>query len=476
MNNSRKNIFAIQFLQLIDAVLIWVSFLLAFLLRKPLIDTVNHFVSNESYKIYMQNMDGMSGMIMLIVIMMPLLPLMLEVMGFYKNPLRVKPIVFVQKVLLALFTLGMCLGFLAFFFKYNSSSRAVLLLVAPLIVIFLCIRAYLTSIYLRRLSEQENIKEAVVIVGKFTHVDSWIEEVSLEDKRFWRVAGKFDPSYDEWEKLTEMLQSNAIERVFIVTNHLEFDRITTVVEICELRGIEAWMSANFIRTQVARPTFDAIGGKPMLVFRSTPELSWQLTAKKMMDCSGAFLAILFSLPILGLIALGIKLQSAGPIFYKQKRAGLYGKEFSMWKFRTMSVNAEQQLDQLKKAQGNQMSGPVFKLENDPRVFSFGKLLRKYSLDELPQFINVLSGEMSLVGPRPMAMYELPMIEKSTHRRKLSVKPGLTCIWQVSGRNSICDFDDWVKLDLKYIDEWSLLLDIKLLLMTVPAVIFARGSK
>jgi lipopolysaccharide/colanic/teichoic acid biosynthesis glycosyltransferase len=148
----------------------------------------------------------------------------------------------------------------------------------------------------------------------------------------------------------------------------------------------------------------------------------------------------------------------------------------MWKFRTMIVDADKKLEELKQQAGNQMSGPVFKLENDPRIFPFGHLLRKFSIDEFPQFMNVLMGEMSLVGPRPMAMYELPNIERSEHRRKLSVKPGLTCIWQVSGRNQITSFEEWVDLDLKYIDNWSLWLDIKLLVQTIPAVLFAKGAK
>jgi lipopolysaccharide/colanic/teichoic acid biosynthesis glycosyltransferase len=164
------------------------------------------------------------------------------------------------------------------------------------------------------------------------------------------------------------------------------------------------------------------------------------------------------------------------VFYRQERAGRYGKPFGMWKFRTMVVDAEEKLEELKQLSGNQMSGPVFKLENDPRIFPVGRLLRKYSIDELPQLWNILVGDMSLVGPRPMAMYELPNIERSEHRRKLSVKPGLTCIWQVSGRNQITAFEDWVALDLQYIDQWSLWLDIKLLLKTIPAVLFAKGAK
>jgi lipopolysaccharide/colanic/teichoic acid biosynthesis glycosyltransferase len=164
------------------------------------------------------------------------------------------------------------------------------------------------------------------------------------------------------------------------------------------------------------------------------------------------------------------------VFYRQERAGRYGKPFWMWKFRTMVVDAEKKLEELKQQAGNQMSGPVFKLEHDPRIFPVGRLLRKFSIDELPQLLNVLLGDMSLVGPRPMAMYELPKIERSEHRRKLSVRPGLTCIWQVSGRNQITDFDEWVSLDLQYIDRWSLWLDVKLLFLTIPAVIFARGAK
>ena len=142
----------------------------------------------------------------------------------------------------------------------------------------------------------------------------------------------------------------------------------------------------------------------------------------------------------------------------------------------MSVDAEKRLEQVKGEEGNEMSGPVFKLENDPRVFRFGRFLRKFSIDEFPQFINVLKGDMSLVGPRPLPLYEVDDFEKSEHRRRLSVKPGITCTWQAGGRNKITSFEDWVKMDLEYIDNWSLWLDFKLLVKTVPAVLFRKGAK
>jgi lipopolysaccharide/colanic/teichoic acid biosynthesis glycosyltransferase len=170
---------------------------------------------------------------------------------------------------------------------------------------------------------------------------------------------------------------------------------------------------------------------------------------------------------------GIKLTSKGPIFFKQQRSGRYGKAFLMFKFRTMTVDAESTREELERL--NQMDGPVFKIKDDPRISRFGKWLRRLSIDELPQLLNVLKGEMSLVGPRPLPVYEIEKIEKHAQRRRLSVKPGLTCLWQVSGRNKITDFDEWVALDLKYIDNWSLWLDVKILVQTVPAVLRGEGA-
>ena len=140
----------------------------------------------------------------------------------------------------------------------------------------------------------------------------------------------------------------------------------------------------------------------------------------------------------------------------------------------MIVDAEEKKKEL--TEMNEMSGPVFKMDNDPRIFSFGAFLRKWSIDELPQLINVIIGQMSLVGPRPLPIKEVEEIKESAHRRRLSMKPGITCIWQISGRSEITNFDDWVKLDLKYIDNWSLFLDMKILLMTIPAVFLNKGAK
>jgi exopolysaccharide biosynthesis polyprenyl glycosylphosphotransferase len=212
----------------------------------------------------------------------------------------------------------------------------------------------------------------------------------------------------------------------------------------------------------------------MLVFRCTPEVSWALFVKSLIDKVGALVLLLVSAPFMLAAWLGIRITSPGPAIFSQMRCGRHGKPFRMYKFRTMTTDAEQQKAAL--MERNQMSGPVFKVENDPRIFPFGRLLRKYSIDELPQLINVLSGDMSLVGPRPLPVDEVANIADAAHRRRLSVNPGLTCLWQISGRNEIRDFDRWVALDLEYIDNWSLWLDIKILLRTIPAVLLGSGAR
>jgi exopolysaccharide biosynthesis polyprenyl glycosylphosphotransferase len=196
--------------------------------------------------------------------------------------------------------------------------------------------------------------------------------------------------------------------------------------------------------------------------------------KRLIDFFGALFLLFFAwLPFI-IIAFLIKRSSKGPAFFRQKRAGLHGEPFTMLKFRTMVSDAEQLKKELE--QYNEMSGPVFKVTNDPRVTPIGKFLRKTSFDEWPQLWNVLKGEMSLVGPRPLPVDEVERFDDLAHRRRLSVKPGLTCLWQVSGRNNVSDFRDWVRLDLEYIDNWSLWLDFKILARTIPVVLTGAGAK
>jgi exopolysaccharide biosynthesis polyprenyl glycosylphosphotransferase len=225
-------------------------------------------------------------------------------------------------------------------------------------------------------------------------------------------------------------------------------------------------------SKVSNVTMEFLENVPLLTFSTTPDHAFELLVKRVMDIvlSAILLAVLF--PLMVLVGILIKLTSKGPMIYKQIRCGLYGRRFVLYKFRSMNDGAEDVLWEIKHL--NEMDGPVFKMRNDPRVTPPGRFLRKSSIDELPQFWNVLKGDMSLVGPRAPLPEEVREYSR-WQRRRLSVKPGITCLWQVSGRNEI-DFHEWMKLDLHYIDNWSLLLDLKILLRTFPVVLLGKGAR
>jgi exopolysaccharide biosynthesis polyprenyl glycosylphosphotransferase len=287
---------------------------------------------------------------------------------------------------------------------------------------------------------------------------------------------EFDLIETPVQQIVNLLHDHSVFGVILSAKHTNFEQIEYVIRACELEGIEVWLIADFFSTQISRTSFDELLGRPLLVFRTTPEASWQSLAKQFLDFFGALLllGLLIVIPVIPLIALAIKLSSPGPVFFRQKRSGINGTPFTIYKFRTMGTNAEQFKHELEAM--NEMTGPVFKVTNDPRITPIGKFLRKYSLDELPQLFNVLRGEMSLVGPRPLPVDEVKRFDNLAHRRRLSVKPGLTCLWQISGRNQIADFKDWVRLDLEYIDNWTIWLDLKILLLTIPVVLRGTGAK
>jgi len=287
------------------------------------------------------------------------------------------------------------------------------------------------------------------------------------------VVAELDLNQASVQRLVELLHEHSVNGVIISAKRSFFDQVEAAVRACELEGVEVWLMADFFKTQISRTSFDDFYGQAIMVFRAVPEASWQSVGKQLLDFFGALALLLILAPWLALVALVVKLTSPGPIFFRQQRSGLNGHPFTLYKFRTMVTNAEQLKHEL--AAMNEMSGPVFKLVNDPRVTSFGRMLRKFSIDELPQLLNVLRGEMSLVGPRPLPVDEVKRFNDLAHRRRLSVKPGLTCLWQVSGRNRVKDFKDWVRLDLEYIDNWSLWLDLKIICRTLPVVLSGVGA-
>jgi exopolysaccharide biosynthesis polyprenyl glycosylphosphotransferase len=408
------------------------------------------------------------------VLVIPFTPLILERLRYYVNPLQKSVAKSLRQLCQGLAIVVILLIVTAIFAKQSTDSRAVLALFPLLAIPLLLIRESLVRSWMRGQIKQGRFRERVVFAGPLEDVERLIKSLPEDHVQQMDIVSRIDIAVQPISRLVEAIHEKSVGRVIFAASHVHFNRIEEAVNACELEGVEAWLWADFIQTSIARPTFDAMGNKPMLVFRCTPEMSWELMVKGIIDWAGAVVGILLSSPLWLIAFIGIKLSSPGPVFFTQMRSGRFGHPFKMYKFRTMGLDAEARRADLE--EHNQMSGPVFKVERDPRIFAFGQWLRKLSIDELPQFINILRGEMSLVGPRPLPVYEIEKISDMAHRRRLSVKPGLTCLWQISGRNEITSFDQWVELDLKYIDNWSLWLDITILFRTIPAVLFGSGAK
>lgn len=251
-----------------------------------------------------------------------------------------------------------------------------------------------------------------------------------------------------------------------------YSQIESAVAVLEEQGITTHVLSDLFPQKLARSQPIDLGGMPIVSLHSTPVFSWRTEAKRIFDLVVALIMLVFCAPIFLLAAIAIKLDSRGPIFFVQERVGLSKRRFRMIKFRTMGIDAEARMKDLEHL--NEKSGPIFKIKHDPRITTIGKWLRRTSIDELPQLVNVLLGDMSIVGPRPLSVRDAVKMEEAWQKRRFSVKPGLTCLWQVSGRSNL-SFEQWMQLDLEYIDRWSLGLDATILLRTIPAVVLARGA-
>jgi len=280
------------------------------------------------------------------------------------------------------------------------------------------------------------------------------------------------PVLGVYDETPQVLKSHQPDLVVFAVDKRYIAEAEPAIYACETQGIDIWMVPDFFDTSIAKISFEDFQRLPVMAFRTTPEYSWQILFKNVVDRVAAAIALVLVSPIMLATALLIKLTSRGPVFFRQVRQGYRGKPFTLYKFRTMVSNAEQLRAELQVL--NEMDEVVFKIERDPRITKIGRVLRKWSIDELPQLFNILKGEMSLVGPRPMLYTEIDKFQY-WQRRKLSVKPGLTCLWQVSGRSNL-RFEEWMRLDLEYIDNWSLALDLKILLRTIPVVLTAKGAR
>ncbi|MBX3747793.1 MAG: sugar transferase [Verrucomicrobiae bacterium] len=456
-----------------DAALFACGFYLAFLLRSNADDVGNWLVVFFGWFGGTPEIQPFGQYAWYMLLTVPAAMLLLNQYGFYGRPLvasRRQTLLILFKVCTVL-TIGVVL---LMFLTREQLARAVIILFGVFSFVLVLVKEEIVRWWIRSGLEKGQFERRLVLIGTAEDTEGLKRDLSDRERHGIRILAEIDVNEVPLDQLTAILHEQSANGVVLAARHTYFGQLEKVIHACELEGIEVWLLADFFKTQISRTTVDDFYGRPMMVFRSTPEMSWQAAGKQMLDVAGAFcLLVLFS-PVMLLAALAVRLSSPGPVIFRQLRSGLNGRPFTMYKFRTMVTDAEQRKQEL--AAFNEMSGPVFKVSQDPRVTPVGRWLRKFSIDEFPQLFNVLRGDMSLVGPRPLPVDETRRFDDFAHRRRLSVKPGLTCLWQISGRSEVRDFREWVRLDLEYIDNWSLWLDLKILLRTIPIVLTGSGAK
>ncbi len=371
-----------------------------------------------------------------------------------------------------------------FLFKFHSISRLLILLYFFISLLLIIISRYIIIYIFRYYIKRGFFKKNTLIIGDGYKVEEFISRINTHD--IWGVhimgiiynnAGEIDKRDRRYkisgtlENLREILMEHPIDEVVCSFPLSKLSRLQYVIEICEELGISIILISNFFNLVLGKSRISNLYGMPLLAFSMTPDFALPIILKRIFDITFSGINLIIFSPALILISLLIKISSPGPVLFIQERCGLNGRVFKMYKFRTMVDNAEQLKSDL--SSKNEIDGPVFKMKSDPRITTIGKFLRRTSMDELPQFLNVIKGEMSIVGPRPPLPEEVNKYE-TWQRRRLSMRPGLTCLWQISGRNNI-SFDQWMKLDLKYIDNWNLFLDVKILIKTIPAVLIGDGA-
>ncbi|MDI6704121.1 MAG: sugar transferase [bacterium] len=373
--------------------------------------------------------------------------------------------------------------FFTFFLKMEFLSRTFLLLFWFISIIFVTLSRLALKFSIWLSYKKGYNHRNILIVGSGEMAKNVATNLRNHPEFGFKVVGFIkDGSLEETKvppqkiigtvkDLPNILHNNVIDEVVYAVPLNICEKMAGSIRLCELEGIKVRIVADFFERTLARARADDIDGIPLVSLESGPSQELALLIKRMIDIIVSALLIILLSPFFLLIAVLIKLDSNGPVFFTQERVGRNGRRFKCLKFRSMVVNAEELLSEVKDL--NEVAGPVFKIKDDPRITGIGRFLRKTSIDELPQLINVLKGEMSLVGPRPPIPFEVEKYD-DWQRRRLSMRPGLTCIWQVSGRSNI-PFERWMEMDLNYIDNWSLWLDLKLLLKTIPAVLKGTGS-
>ena len=353
----------------------------------------------------------------------------------------------------------------AVLFLLNQEATSRLIALFALVLNYGILVSYRLALYAIRGWNWTSVRH-VAVIGEGQVATAFAR--SIENHATWglKSIGVFPES-----RAREIIEDGGIDEMIFVVDRQRLDPLEEIFLLCEELGITTRIVLNLFPHSIAQMDFSRLDGFSLLTFSPTPSDESLLFVRRLMDVALSALLGVLTLPLVGATVLAIKMTSPGPVLFSQRRSGLHGRPFIMYKFRSMINDAEQRRVALESI--NEMDGPVFKLSLDPRITPIGKILRRFSIDEVPQLYNVLKGDMSLVGPRPPLPQEVERY-KRWQRRRLSMKPGMTCLWQISGRNQV-GFDEWMRLDLKYIDNWSLLLDLKILIKTIPVVLLGKGG-
>jgi exopolysaccharide biosynthesis polyprenyl glycosylphosphotransferase len=325
----------------------------------------------------------------------------------------------------------------------------------------------------------------VLIVGSGVRALKLYHDICGKDRDEYQLLGFVDTknahpvakeiqsrTLGDLDELEDILVNHVVDEVLITLPVKScYTEILSTIQVCERVGVESKYLTELFQPSLARPSYDQADNSLVFSAKLVTD-DYRLMVKRAFDGAAASLGLIILSPVMLLIAIAIKMTSAGPVIYSQQRYGRNKRRFKMYKFRTMVANAEALQQSLE--QRNEMTGPVFKIKEDPRLTRVGPFLRKTSLDELPQLFNVLRGEMSLVGPRPLPLRDVSRFNESWLLRRFCVTPGITCLWQINGRSNT-SFDRWVEQDLKYINEWSLMLDLKILMKTIPVELRGSGA-
>lgn len=377
-------------------------------------------------------------------------------------------------------------GSLIFLFKMPYTSRSLILL-AFFLTAFLIFLWKTAMVFFFRYARSRGYNyRNILIVGTGKRAQYFMDLVRRHSEWGLRILGLVDDDPVKvgqeidglkvigcLKDIPDIVHKNIVDEVVFVVPRSWLGKIEEMMHFCESEGIKINVAVNLFELKFTKAKQTDLHGLPLLTFESAPDRLWHLLLKRLFDIIISGLGLIIFSPLLVFIALLVKITSKGPIFFKQTRCGFNGRLFKLYKFRTMSEDAEEKLKELLKH--NEMQGPTFKMSNDPRLTIAGKFLRKISFDELPQLWNVFKGEMSLVRPRPPIPGEVEQY-LPWQRRRLTMRPGITCLWQIKGRNKIVDFNEWMRLDLEYIDNWSLGLDTRIFVKTIPVVMFGIGAK